>query len=73
MKIVLILILVIGVACGFGAITKRINEDKGYDGGFAWGFFLGVMGIVVVACRPFEPSVYGRLYMHLQEKMKRQE
>lgn len=38
-------------SCIFGAITKSINENKGYDGGFAWGFWLGWIGIIVVACR----------------------
>ena len=42
---------VIGVSCIFGAITKAINEGKGYYGGFAWGFWLGWIGIIVVACR----------------------
>lgn len=40
----------------FGCITKGINENKGYDGGFAWGFWLGWIGIIVVACR--QPCVY---------------
>lgn len=35
----------------FGCISKHINESKGYEGGFAWGFWLGVIGIIVVACR----------------------
>ena len=43
--------LSIGISCIFGAITKSINENKGYDGGFAWGFWLGWIGIIVVACR----------------------
>ena len=46
----------IGVACIFGAITKGINESKGYYGGFAWGFWLGWIGIIVVACR--QPNQY---------------
>ena len=45
-------------ACIFGAITKVINEKKGYEGGFWWGFFLGVIGIIVVACRDANYSVY---------------
>ena len=44
------------VACVFGAITKNINQSKGYDGGFAWGFWLGVIGIIVVSCR--QPNPY---------------
>lgn len=39
-------------SCILGAVTKSINESKGYDGGFAWGFWLGAIGIIVVACRP---------------------
>lgn len=37
--------------CVFGYITKTMNEKKGYEGGFLWGFFLGVIGIIVVACK----------------------
>jgi hypothetical protein len=49
----IIIELIVGLigACIFGAITKGINEQKGYEGGFWWGFFLGVIGIIVVACR----------------------
>lgn len=39
-------------SCIFGAITYSINQSKGRDGGFWWGFFLGGIGIVVVAVRP---------------------
>ena len=42
--------LILGII--FGCITKTINENKGYDGGFAWGFWLGWIGLIVVACRP---------------------
>lgn len=36
----------------FGAITKYVAESKGYEGGFWWGFFLGVIGLLVVGFRP---------------------
>ena len=36
----------------FGLITKYVAESKGYYGGFAWGFFLGVIGLLVVGFRP---------------------
>lgn len=42
----------------FGMISKHINESKGYDGGFAWGFWLGIIGIIVVACRADNRSSY---------------
>jgi len=38
----------------FGCITRAINSSKGREGGFWWGFFLGVIGIIVVACRRSE-------------------
>lgn len=44
-------IVLIGVCVVMGLISKHINENKGYYGGFAWGFFLGIIGIIVVACR----------------------
>lgn len=34
-----------------GCITRAINKFKGRDGGFAWGFFLGGIGIIVTATR----------------------
>lgn len=49
--LVLSIIISICISCIFGAITKAINENKGYYGGFAWGFWLGWIGIIVVACR----------------------
>ncbi len=35
-----------------GFVTKHINENKGYSGGFAWGFWLNLIGVIVVACKP---------------------
>ena len=40
--------------CICGLVTKQINENRGKEGGFAWGFFLGVIGIIIVAVRPKE-------------------
>ncbi len=34
-----------------GIVTKTINENKGYEGGFAWGFFLNLIGIIIVVFR----------------------
>lgn len=50
----IIVVIIISVICGF--ITKSINQNKGYDGGFAWGFFLWIIGIIVVAVRPFNQT-----------------
>lgn len=46
--------ILVSVVCGF--ITKSMNQNKGYDGGFAWGFFLWIIGIIVVAVRPFNQN-----------------
>lgn len=45
------LIVSIILGCIFGAITKYLNEKNGYFGGFAWGFWLGIIGIIIVLCR----------------------
>lgn len=42
--------LVQGLIFGFAAST--IAGNKGYDTGFAWGFFLGVIGLIVVGFWP---------------------
>lgn len=36
----------------FGFIAKHISSGRGMEGGFWWGFFLGIIGIIVVAVRP---------------------
>ncbi len=38
-----------GVALGF--LTKNMSTKKGYTGGFLWGFFLSVIGVIIVAAR----------------------
>ena len=48
----LVVYLIVGLVCGF--VSKSINENRGGEGGFWWGFLLGVIGIVVVAVRPME-------------------
>ena len=48
----LVIYLIVGLVCGF--VSKSINENRGGEGGFWWGFLLGVIGIVVVAVRPME-------------------
>lgn len=46
------LMLLLIWALGWGFITSIVSSNKGYDGGFWWGFFLGFIGLIVVACRP---------------------
>lgn len=40
---------------GMGTLTWVINNAKGRDGGFWWGFFLTGIGILVVSLRPAVP------------------
>lgn len=42
--------LVVSLICGL--ISKNITASRGMDGGFWWGFLLGILGIIVVAVRP---------------------
>lgn len=73
-----IIYLVVALINGliFGFVTQTINENKGYDGGFAWGFFLGAIGIIVVACKPAvqtqsSPST-GNAQRVIQDEVKRE-
>ena len=52
--LVIVSLLIFNIICG--AISEKINREKGYDGGFAWGFLLCVLGIVVTAVRPYRQT-----------------
>lgn len=54
--IVLLVVLIINII--LGCQTKKMNAAKGIPGGFWWGFFLGVAGVIVVALRPYHPNMY---------------
>jgi len=49
-----VIYIIVGLVCGF--ITKTMNEEKGYEGGFLWGFLLTLLGIIVIAVRPYNPD-----------------
>lgn len=36
----------------WGIITKAISNSRGCEGGFWWGFWLWVIGVIIVAVRP---------------------
>ena len=42
--------IVVALVCGW--ISQGISSSRGMEGGFWWGFFLTIIGIVVVAVRP---------------------
>ena len=52
--LVIVSLLIFNIICG--AISEKINKEKGYDGGFAWGFLLCILGIVVTAVRPYRQT-----------------
>lgn len=54
--IMLLIMLAINIILGFQ--TKKMNAAKGLSGGFWWGFFLGITGVIVVALRPYHPDMY---------------
>jgi len=47
-------VISLAVWVGLGLITRYISKEKGRSpgGGFCWGFFLGIIGLIVVACLP---------------------
>lgn len=63
MGYIMIIIFSLIMACIYGFVTSSISESKGYEGGFAWGFWLGIIGIIVVACKPIN-------YAYLKDKIK---
>lgn len=50
MEIIIVAIILINSAI-CGVISRVINQNKGYEGGFSWGFWLGELGILVVVCK----------------------
>lgn len=47
----LLIILGIVLWCSiWGIATQSIGNSKGISGCFWWGFFLGIIGLIVVAC-----------------------
>lgn len=46
------LIFIILIHVMFGKITQNIYRKKGYDGGFLWGLFLGIIGVIIVLKKP---------------------
>ena len=45
---------VVIVSVIFGLICSAISSSRGMEGGFWWGFFLWLIGIIIVAVRPNE-------------------
>lgn len=50
---IIIIMISFAICVIMGCVTERMNRQKGYKNGFAWGFWLNIIGIIVIACRPF--------------------
>jgi len=51
----ILIILCISAICGAACVS--ISESRSMEGGFWWGFFLWIIGIIVVAVRPSDKVV----------------
>lgn len=58
MEIVISLVIYVVQGLIFGFAAQHIAESKGYSTGFAWGFWLGLIGLVVVLAKPNINVVY---------------
>lgn len=60
----------------FGCIARHVAESRGYDDGFVWGFFLGLIGLLVVGFRPEQrseaPVAHKPMYPNAQPKPREQ-
>ena len=45
-----------GIICGW--ICESIASNRNMEGGFWWGFFLSIIGIIIVAVRPNDTPSY---------------
>ena len=58
------LLIILGMPFVWGFVCRKIVSDKGYPGnmnhGFLWGFFLGLIGVIVCACKQnyVDPMLY---------------
>ena len=50
--IILYIILYLILCCIPGFLSASLHEKKGYEGGFALGFWLGIMGLIYAAGLP---------------------
>lgn len=57
-----------GLICGF--VAQVVSENKGYEDGFFWFFFLGIIGIIVVACKPDNNSSYASALLSKETEEK---
>ena len=57
-----------GLICGF--VAQVVSENKGYEDGFFWGFLLGIIGIIVVACKPDNNSSYASALLSKETEEK---
>lgn len=49
--LIVLIEMLVGNAIGLGFVTRAIGNKKNRPGCFWWGFWLGVIGLLVVVCR----------------------
>ena len=47
----ILIILLIASPIVFGLITNSMGDKKGIRNGFWWGFFLGIIGVIIVSMK----------------------
>ena len=60
----------------FGAVSKILAASKGISGGFQWGWWLGVIGFIVVCAMPSKKDnveIKSNIYEDLEKLMKLKE
>ena len=58
MGIIISLVVYLAQGLIFGLAAQQIAEGKGYSTGFAWGFWLGLIGLLVVLFKPNISAAY---------------
>lgn len=62
-SVILSFVISIIIRCLWGAASYAINSNKGYyNNGFWWGFWLGLIGVIVVLCKPDARTQYYETY-----------
>ena len=66
------LIAVLFWAIVWGFVVQKVNANKGYEGGFWLGFFLGIIGLIIVLTKPDQHSKVEQNALHTYSEEMRQ-
>ena len=62
--------LISGVVCGL--VCQAIASSRHMDGGFWWGFFLGIIGVIIVTVRANDKQTTSLLSSIFENQVKEQ-